>query len=73
MTLGGRYQSLQKINNKTKRRKLDEGRFHHSVHVCVERMLFNQALGSTVGDYVGPVCVYSTAAVLSNMSYIQLY
>lgn len=59
MTPGGRYHSLQKIDNKTKRRKLDEGGFHRSVDVSVERMLFNQVLGSTVGDYVGPVRVYS--------------
>ena len=47
----------KKINNKTKRRKLDEGRFQRSVDVFVERMLFNQVLGSTFGDYVGPVSV----------------
>lgn len=52
--------ACNKINMETKRRKLDEGRFHHSVDVSVERMLFNQVLGSTVGDYV---CVYSTGTL----------
>lgn len=62
----GNIRAGKKINNKTKRRKLDESRFHHSVDVSVERMLFNQVLGSTVGNDVGPVPVYSTAAVLKN-------
>lgn len=65
--------ACNKINMETKRRKLDEGRFHHRVDVSVERMLFNQVLGSTVGDYVGPVWIYSTGAVLANISYIKLY
>lgn len=58
----------KKISYKTKRRKLDEGWFHHSVDVSVERMLFNQVLGWTVVDYVGPVSVYSTASALANIS-----
>lgn len=69
MNPGGRYQSLQKKkkNNETKRRKLDGGGFHRSVDVSVERMLFNQVLGLIAGDYVGPVCAYSTAALLANI------
>lgn len=49
------------MNNKTKMRELNKGRFHHSVNVSVEIMLFKHVLGSTAKDYVGPVCVYLTA------------
>lgn len=60
---------LQKTSSKTKRRKLAEGGLHHGADVSGGRMLSNQGSGSAAGDYVGPVCVYSAAAALANMSY----
>lgn len=44
---------------KQKRRKLAEVRFHHHVDNSLERMQFNQVLGSTRGYYVGPVCLFN--------------
>lgn len=58
----GDKRGCKKINNETKRRKLAEVRSHHRVDNSLERMQFNQVLGSTRGYYVGPVCLLRSIA-----------